>query len=80
MDERERALKDEITGVGKRNSRDTGQQRAPRAASGETTVTRRSFLAAVGGAASVAAVPAARAASENGYGQNGYGAGTYGGV
>ena len=79
MDKRERASKDELTGVENRNS-DTGQQRASGTASDETTVTRRSFLAAVGGAASVAAVPAARAASENGYGQSGYGAGTYGGV
>jgi hypothetical protein len=37
MDERERASKDELTGVENRNS-DTGQQRASGTASDETTV------------------------------------------
>ena len=95
MDEREQVSKDHLTGVEEengpaasggrcesvenRNGR-AGQQRGRDAPSGETIVTRRSFLAAVGGAASAAAVPAARAASGSGYGEGEYGAGTYGGV
>lgn len=58
----------------------TDQSDAPTSTTGSAAMTRRSYLVAATGAATLAAVPAASAASGNDYGQGEYGMETYGGV